>query len=317
MKPFRNLLLALAATCLSAFAADQALLKMLPSDSMFVAGINADQIRTSRFGQFLLDQLKSEEQNMEKFISMTGFDPRRDLQELVVASNDARGKGNALVVARGRFDANRISQFARTSGASSTFYKGVEVLTGNDKGGKSNGWIAIVDATTALAGEQEAVKAAIDRRAMGGTGMKAETLAKINDLSTRYDAWMVSASLERLADDVKPEVAQTMHGNLMAGMQSVLGGVRFGANVELMAEATMRSEKDAQAMVDVVKFLTGMMQLNSEDQKAAEFAKLLDKMVLKSTGNQFRLTMTLPEDMVESMLKPAVNVRRKGSAPVI
>lgn len=317
MKPFRNLLFAFAATCLSALAADQALLTMLPGDAMFIAGINAEQIRTSRFGQFLLDQLKSEEQNMEKFVSMTGFDPRRDLQELVVASNDARGRGKAIVIARGRFDPGRISQFARTSGATSSFYKGVEVLAGNDKTGKNNGLLAILDNSTAIAGEQDAVKAAIDRRALSSAALKAETLAKINDLSGRYDAWMVSASLERLADDVRPEVGQTMHGNLMAAMQSVTGGVRFGANIELMAEAVMRSDKDAQAMVDVVKFLAGMMQLNSEDKKAAEFAKLLDKMDLKASGNQFRLTMTLPEDVIETFLKPAANRRARTGNPVI
>jgi hypothetical protein len=316
MKPFRNLLFAFAATCLSALAADQALLKMLPGDAMFIAGINADQIRTSRFGQFLLDQLKSEEQNMEKFISMTGFDPRRDLKELIVASNDARGHGKAIVIARGRFDAARISQFARSSGAASTFYRGVEVLTGNDRSGGNSGWMAILDASTAIAGEQDAVKAAIERRSGNGGGMKAETLEKINELSTRYDAWMVSASLERLADEVRPEVGQTMQGNLMAAMQSVTGGVRFGANIEVMAEAVMRSDKDAQAMVDVVKFLAGMMQLNSEDKKAAEFAKLLDKMDLKASGNQFRMTMTLPEDVIETILSPA-SVRRKVGTPII
>jgi hypothetical protein len=176
--------------------------------------------------------------------------------------------------------------------------------------------MAILDASTAIAGEQDAVKAAIERRSGNGGGMKAETLEKINELSTRYDAWMVSASLERLADEVRPEVGQTMQGNLMAAMQSVTGGVRFGANIEVMAEAVMRSDKDAQAMVDVVKFLAGMMQLNSEDKKAAEFAKLLDKMDLKASGNQFRMTMTLPEDVIETILSPA-SVRRKVGTPII
>jgi hypothetical protein len=316
MKPFRNLVLAAVASCLGAFAADQALLKMLPGDAAFIAGINADQIRTSRFGQFLLDQLKSEEQNMEKFVTSTGFDPRRDLQELIVASNDARGHGKAIVIARGRFDAARISQFARTSGADSTFYRGIEILTGKGQSGGNKGWMAILDPSTAIAGEQDAVRAAIERRATNQGGVKAETLAKINELSTRYDAWMVSASLERLADEVRPEVGQTMQGNLMAAMQSVTGGVRFGANVELMAEAVMRSDKDAQAMVDVVKFLAGMMQLSSDEKKAAEFAKLLDKMDLKASGNQFRLSMTLPEELIETMLKPAA-VRRQAGTPII
>lgn len=318
MKPIRNLFLALAATCLSAVAADPALLRMLPQDSMFIAGVNAEQIKTSRFGQFVLDQLKSEEQSMNNFISMTGFDPRRDLQELIVASSDARSHGKMLVVARGRFDASKIASFAASHGVKSQSYAGVEIMT-HSQGKSKDGWLAVLDNSTALAGDEELVKAAIDRRKTAGTPQISQaTATKITDLSMRYDAWMISASLARLADDFKsPQVGGAMNGNFMQGMENVMGGVRFGATVELMAEATMRSEKDAQAMVDVVKFLTGMMQLNSEDPKAAEFARLTEKMDLKATGTQFKLSMMIPEDVLEGILKPAARVVRKKASPVL
>ncbi len=48
-------------------------------------------------------------------------------------------------------------------------------------------------------------------------------------------------------------------------MDSVAGGVRFGANIEVTAEEQTRSEKDATAMVDVVRFLGGMLQMNSNN----------------------------------------------------
>ena len=230
--------------------------------------------------------------------------------------------GKVLVVARGRFDAAKIASFARTSGVKTQSYAGVDVLTpdgATHNGAKKEGWLAVLDNSTALAGDQELVKAAIDRRKQSNGGQLSQVTAnKITDLSLRYDAWMISTSLARLADDFKsPQVGGAMNGNFIQGMENVMGGVRFGANVELMAEATMRSDKDAQALVDVVKFLTGMMQLNSEDKKAAEFARLTEKMDLKAVGTQFKMSMMIPEDVLEGILKPAARIVRKKNAPVI
>lgn len=312
-----SLTFALWATALP--AADPALLRLIPGDAAFVAGIHADQIRNSRFGQYLLDQLKSEQASMDKFISATGFDPRRDLSELIVSSNDVKAKGQGLVVARGRFDSARIQTFAESEGARAELYNGVKILSG---GSKNNGGIAMLDNTTAVAGDAAAVRLAIDRfRSTTATGLNAKTLAQIGQLSSTYDAWMVSSSLARIADDMRnPQIEGAMNGNLFQSMDSVAGGVRFGsANVEVMAEAAMRSEKDATAMVDVIRFLAGMIQMNAKDPNAAEMASLLNKMELKATGTQFRMSLQIPEDQLEKMVKPARRGNRtvRENAPVI
>ncbi|MBI4908230.1 MAG: hypothetical protein HY820_31680 [Acidobacteria bacterium] len=313
----RRLFFAAAFSALSLFAADAGLLRTLPADSAFIAGIRADQVRSSRFGQFLLDQMKTEEKNMNEFITATGFDPRRDLSELVVASSNAKGHGKTLVVARGRFDVARIQEFTAKHGMRTQLHQGVNLMAGN--GGHSEGALAVLDGSTAVAGDLEMVKAAIDRHKSSMAGVMDPKVAnRIMDMSTKYDAWMVSASLARLADDVKdPQLGGMMAGDFMKSMESVLGGVRFGTNIEIMTEATMRSEKDATAMVDVVKFLAGMLQLNSQnDKRAGEAARLLDKMELKASGTQFRMSLTIPEEMVEGFLKPAAVVVRKKN-PVI
>jgi hypothetical protein len=314
MKLLRALLLSLAATGLS-FAADPALLRMIPPDAAFVAGVRADQIKSSRFGQYILDQIKSEEENMNKFISATGFDPRRDLTELIVASSSAtprrQNHGKTVVLARGRFDVSRIQSFALAEGSSTTNYNGVQIFTGRDD---SHGWLAVVDSETAVAGDPDYVKLAIDARQATGATLDAKTLNTITGLSNRFDAWMLTASLAGIAGDIRnPQLGGAMNGNLIQSVDSVTGGVRFGSDVEVMAEAQMRSEKDATAMVDVVRFLAGMMQMNAQnDKRAAELAKLLDKMDLKATGTQFRMSLTIPEDMLETLIKPASRSKRQA-----
>ncbi len=309
----RRSFLTLLASCAGLLAADPALVRMIPSDAAFVAGIRADQIRSSRFGRTILDQLKSEEVSLNRFIEATGFDPRTDLSELIVASNDPDRKGNGLAMARGRFDAARIQSFARQEGTQIIQHLGVDILAGRDKSGS----IAVLDGTTAIAGDVESVRAAIERHKQGGASpLDAAMLARIASLSTRYDAWMISPSVPRLAGHIAdPQIGGAMRGNLVEAVESVVGGVKFAAGaVELMAEAGMRSEKDAAAMVDVVRFLAGLIQLNSgKDARAGELAKLLDRMQLSSSGNQFRMQLIVPDDFLDKLVAPA----SRKSSPVI
>lgn len=213
-----------------------------------------------------------------------------------------------------------IQTFAESEGARAELYNGVKILSGGSTPG--HGGIAMLDNQTAVMGDSDAVKRAIDRFRTSTTAatLNAKTLAQISQLSGSYDAWMVSSSLAGFADDMRnPQIEGAMNGNLFQNMDSVAGGVRFGsANVEVMAEAAMRSEKDATAMVDVMRFLAGMIQLNSKDPNAAEMASLLNKMELKATGTQFRMSLQIPEDQLEKMLKPARRVNKvQPNAPVI
>ncbi len=312
MNLFRNLALAVVATGFGLLsAADPALIKLIPQDATFIAGIHADQIKNSRFGQYILDQLKDEDAKLNKFITSTGFDPRRDLTELVVAGKDGQKHGQMLVIAKGRFDAARIRAFAQTEGANKLVHQGVDILTGKHS---EAGGLAFLDANTAVAGGIDYVKAVIDRGKQSAAVLDPKIANRITELSTRYDAWMLSASLAHL----NPKLEGAMNGKFMQGMQSVLGGVRFGANVELMAEATMRSEKDASSMVDVMQFLSSMVRMNRDnDPKAAEAAELLERVDAKANGNQFRMLLTLPEDALERMVKPAVHKKRRHSDDVI
>ena len=83
-------------TALSGFvparAADQQLLNLLMPDAKVVAGVNVDQAKTSPFGQYVLLQMQSQDQNMRELAAQTGFDPTRDVHELLVASSGEAGK---------------------------------------------------------------------------------------------------------------------------------------------------------------------------------------------------------------------------------
>src|SRR5688572_3534789 len=160
----------------TALGADPALLALVPADAKVIGGINVDRTAGSPFGQFLLSKVNEDDGGFQKFVTATGFDPRRDLREIVFAGTTIPGqKGNGLVAARGSFNAAQIFAAAKAEGATTTIYKGVELLQHKaDRGG-----FAILDGSIAIAGDDAGLKRAIDQRS-GSVTLDAQLLGKVN-----------------------------------------------------------------------------------------------------------------------------------------
>src|ERR1700736_4789309 len=95
-----TLLAAVTLTAAALQAADPALLNLVMPDATVMAGINVQKAKTTPFGQFLLTQMPTGS-GLTEFTTATGFDPRQDLTEVLMASNAQQHDG--LVLARGTF----------------------------------------------------------------------------------------------------------------------------------------------------------------------------------------------------------------------
>src|ERR1700685_3305429 len=62
------------------------LLNLVMPDATVVSGMNVAQSLTSPFGQYILSQMQFNDSEFVQFISTTGFDPRKDLLEIVAAT---------------------------------------------------------------------------------------------------------------------------------------------------------------------------------------------------------------------------------------
>src|SRR5438477_1276491 len=85
------------------YAADPQLLNLLAPDAKIVAGVNVEQAKGTQFGQYLLNQLQSHDAEMQKLIVLTGFDPRRDVREVLVSSDGNPEGKTGIAVAKGNF----------------------------------------------------------------------------------------------------------------------------------------------------------------------------------------------------------------------
>src|SRR5262245_49300492 len=138
-------LLAGFAGVLSASAADPQLLSLVMPDAKVLAGVNVEQAKGTQFGQYILNQIQSHDAEMQKLIAATGFDPRRDVREVLVASNGSAQSQTGLALARGNFDVAKITATATAHGVSTESYSGVTIL--QDQKSKHPGAIAFLDST--------------------------------------------------------------------------------------------------------------------------------------------------------------------------
>ena len=316
---FRFAVVLLVAALMSA-GADPALMKLVMPEARVLSGFNISQVLASPLGQFLLSQMPPDTADFQKFITVTGFDPRRDLQEVLIAATGTPSQKRAgLILVRGSFDTTRALTLAKQHGAGVSYYKGVPILSEGAKrapakpAGHPEGWLALLDNSTLALGDAGSVRGAIDRRSTGST-LNAHLVNKVSELSSLYDFWGVSIipATEWTGTVPVPDekVSGVMKGDMFRAITETSGGVRFGNDIEFSGEAVTRSEKDATALADIIRFLTGLVQMNAQDPKVAEVSKFLQTMELSTNGNTMKVSLRIPEAEVEKLILAAKQQQR-------
>jgi hypothetical protein len=287
------------ATLLTAFsgvlsAADPQLLNLVMPDATVIAGVNVQQAEGTQFGQFVLNQMQTQNAQMQQLVALTGFDPRKDVSELLVATNGGPHSKVGLALARGTFDVGKITAAATLAGAATETYAGVTIIE-NPK--QTDCGMAFLDSTLVIAGDIASVKAAIDRQKIAQP-LPAALLVQINQWSTSEDAWFVTtvppSSLIPAGGQPNPVL------NASQNVKAAAAGVKFGAGVVFTAQATCDTAQNATTLGDVVKLLINMAQMQSNLDPTA--AALIKSIAISTNGNVLNISASLPEDLFQKLL---------------
>jgi len=294
---------------LGAFAADPALLQMVMPDAQILAGLQVTQAKNSLFGQFVLSHLSVNDTGLQEFTAETGFDPRQDVSEIVMASTGQpkSADNHWLVLADGTFNVSKITAAAQSKGGVSTTYQGIQLITHAASASHPATGVAFLSPAMAVAGDVASVEAAIARK-QSGAPADSNVLAKAQQVSSANDFWFVTlVPLSNFAGALpNSNLGGAMQGNVLAGINQASGGVRFGDTVTISAEAVARSAQDAQSLVDVVKFLAGMVQMNKQNNPSAgQVATLLNSLQASASGNITTISLAIPEQQLEQLLNSA------------
>lgn len=286
-------LLAVSFTVAALQAADPALLNLVMPDATVLAGINVQRAKTTPFGQFLLTQMPVGG-DINGFITATGFDPRQDLTEVLIASNSQ--SKNGLVLARGIFNAAQIAAAIDKDGKhASETYHGAQLITATAK--SEQGAIAFLSSGIAVVGDLANVKGAIDR-STSNNAIDPSLAAKVASYAAT-DAWSVSIAPLNMAND-----GSNPFGAALKSVQKASGSIVLSSPVQISVEALAASDQDATSLSDVLKFVVMMMQGQGKDSGAAS---LLNSLNVTTDHSTINLKISIPEDQLEQLIK-GVNV---------
>jgi hypothetical protein len=223
---------------------------------------------------------------LDDFARDTGFDPRRDVRELLVASD---GK-DTIVVARGTFNEHGFAALAKQS------YKGVSLYTRDQRGA------ALIDASTAVAGTLPGVKAALDRYKSGDHSGPAELLARARQIPTRNQLWSVSNGFESLLTAGIPDTGNAANvGRILRSLENTTFAADLRTGVDGYLTGTCRTEQDAKNLGDTVRGLVGLGRL-SVPEKQPDLLRLWDGIKVDQQQRTVNITLAVPEDLLEKML---------------
>ena len=302
--------------CSASFAAvDSSLLAMAPASSQVVAAVNVDGSLSSAFGQFLLRQLSSHDDSFQQLVEQTGFDPRRDLQSILLTaapSQNSKAHGRFAVLARGNFDQNRIKAAAQKQGSVVQHFQGIDLLVGSE--GNEQTVFAFPDVDLAVMGDLLSVKQVIRNRA-NPANLDPALQDQISKIEAN-DAWFASIlPPPSFTADVDPDLKKSMdHAQVLRSIIRSSGGIEFGSTSDIVFNAETRSAQDATALADVIRFMTSMVQMQrGKDGRVALLGPALDSMKLEVAGSSVHMAVHLPESVLEQLAntqeKPARSTR--------
>lgn len=291
---------------------DKGLLALVPAGTKIVGAVDVAQSKNSDFGRYLLAKAQAEDVHFQEMISQTGFDPRRDLQTVVFAANgpsDTPGqRGNFAILARGTFDQNKIKALAAAKGgATMTTYGGIDIILNGKAAGQQTA-IGFLEPGVAVMADFTTLKQMIDSRSAPSI-LDADLKSKIQSVGAANDAWFVSMVSGATLLGSHPGQQQDGASQAQA-LKSVVqssGGVKFGSNIETTVDAVTRSDRDAQSLSDVIRFMASMVQMQRQsDPKAGILANALNGMTLQNTGSAVHFAVTMPEKSLEQLADAGV-----------
>lgn len=282
------------------------LFSFVMSDAQLIAGIHVDSAKNSPFGEYVLARIPAGEKFLQGFTTATGIDPRTDISEVVAAWNGAPNtNGRWLIGAHGAFGSSieTIEVTAMKDGGNITRLPGVDLITT----AQPNVCLAIfTDGFTDLAGDCTSVHSAI-QFGLSSAGPASAVALRAQQLRAQQDIWFASVvPISQLTSGAGPRPANLdgiLKNNLFQAIQQISGGVKFASGAQLSAEVMMDSPQNATSLLNVVNFLSSMVQMNSANipPAAGGLVALLSQLQATINGSTLNIALNIPESTLEQL----------------
>jgi hypothetical protein len=266
---------------------DNVLVHMVPPGATSLVGAHMDQVIASDLYRKLIAQQKLAQ--LDAFARDTGFDPRRDVREVLLVTIP---KGSVLA-ARGTFNLKQDP----VSGLNLVRHGQYNIRMSGTAG------FCILDSSLAVAGDLAAVEASLDEWQSGSHKEATALLNLASSLDPQVQLWGVSTGF---ATFLAASLPRTGNGIEFSALFKGIDSMWFSASVTSGLDAAIYSktttEQDAITLRDTAKGLIGLGRL-SVPQGNSDLLRLWDGITVDQTGPSFTLKVQLPGNLVDTLIQ--------------
>ena len=290
---FLALCLSLSLAPVRAERVDNVLAQMVPDASVTLLGMRMDQLKSTPFFQKLLAQQTFS--GLDEIAKETGFDPRRDVRDLLLAGNGQR----SVLLARGTFHVTLPPTAKKFN------YHGFVVISNADpQHAAGGGAFCILDSTLAAAGPLNVLEAALDQYKSGNRNNAAALLSRARAIPDSYQLWIVTAGASSIISENLPAPSGSApdFARIFRSLQNTLFQADLRSGLKAVAEGYCTTAQDAKNLSDAARGMVGMGRLNTPENQP-DLLRLWDGIKVEQQDKKVTLTADIGQDLIDQLLK--------------
>jgi len=277
---------------------DPVLRQMVPPRASSLVGVHMDRVRPTGFYRRIIESGKLS--HWEKFVRETGFNPGRDVRELLFA-NTFWGR---VLVARGRFTVPAEAP----SGATLVRHGDYNVWSYGNSG------FCILDNTLAAAGDMRSLLATLDEWTSGTHHAADPFLQRARFADSTTVLWGVARAFDGLlADTVTGSTGGVDFSKIFRRLTNIWFEMDFSAGLRARVGGSTATEQDAVNLRDTIRGLVGIGRLTVPENQP-DVLRMWDGITAEPESRSLALKVDVPVELVEQLLKLAGAVPGRDSA---
>ncbi|MBL8231222.1 MAG: hypothetical protein JNL98_22200 [Bryobacterales bacterium] len=270
-------------------ALDSSIEKLIPGDTVVLAGARVTEVEASPiYKRIMGDRVFPE---LEEFAKQTGLDPRRDLKEIVFASNGT----SALMIARMTVaDIPKLESVIEKRGAR-RMQAGSHTMFGSEEGA-----VSFVSNSIAIAGKTENLRDLLSGKQVDDL-KKRNVLAKVASLPQDKHIWVVAVG--GFAPMPLPAEGNLANLNrIFQSLDTTLLTLDLRDGVSLAAQGFCTNDAGAKQLHNTLRGLIGFGRLSTSADNP-EILKFYDSIKVEQDKTEVKVNADVPMDMVDRFLK--------------
>jgi len=279
----------LLAACVAGAAprVDNVLVRMTPPGVTSLVGVHMDQLLASELYQKMMALQKLPQ--LDQFARETGFDPRRDVREILLAT----GPAGSVLLARGNFNLKP----EPVAGIKIVRYGPYSIRVLDQSG------FCVLDATLAAAGDVPAVEAALEEWQHGAHKAAQPLLATVASVDPQTTIWGASTGFAAFLAGNMPRVGNGIDFSaIFRGIESTWFSASVSSGFQASIHTTAATEKDAMNLRDTAKGLIGFGRLSVPENKP-NLLRFWDGLGVEQSGRNFTLRADIGGDLIDQMVQ--------------